>query len=426
MPDRDPDTSRRTVGDGARAVPVLVALHGLVSILGCGGGAGSAAVEATRTDSAGIEIVTSPGEDRALTWRLEPLFALGGEDEGPEMFTRVHSATVGADTASRLYVLDPRAFRVVVFDSDGTVLRTMGSEGEGPGEMQIPADIAVASDGTVRAFDFGKGALVGFGPDGSPLPRVPFGYPPDGGRSRHLAAAGKGLLVATPFRDTTGVFELLAFEPGGTDTVVVASVVQAPRTFVTYECVGLRQPRIFEPTLVWATWDDRVAVARSTRYAVDVTAPDGSPIRWVRRPIEPVPATEEAALADLGEGMEIQVAGRPCEISAREMVDGRGFADVVPVISNVVLGPTGELWVERRRVGGRGSSATRTGSPPAGPIDVFNPDGAYVGTLPEGTPSPLLLLPDDRVAYAERDALDIERLVVARILRSPSPDQARR
>lgn len=400
------------------------ALGTLVALCACGGESASDAVEAVRTDSAGVELVTSPGVDRPLEWRLERLFALGGAEEGPESFSRVFYATVGADTAGRLYVLDPHTHRVVVFDSEGDVLRTMGSEGEGPGELAGPDGIAVAPGGTVRVFDYGRGGLAGFDPDGAALPLLPFAYFPDANRARHLGLAGDRVLVATPFRATADVLELLAFEPGETDTTLVASVAQAPRELVQYGCVGLRQPRIFEPTLVWATWGGRIAAARSARYVIDLMAPDGSMIRSIRRSIEPAPATEELALADVGDGLEIRVgADRTCRISAAQIVDGRGFADIVPTVSNVVLGPTGELWVERREAGvARDRTATRAEPPPAGPIDVFSPDGAYAGTLPEGTAFPLLLLPGDRVAYAERDELDIERLVVARVVRSPPPE----
>ena len=103
-------------------------------------------------------------------------------------------------------------------------------------------------------------------------------------------------------------------------------------------------------------------------------------------------------------------AGR-CEASAQEVVEGRGFADRLPSVADVRLSPTGELWVERFEPGAR--SAFRFG-----PVDIFDPSGAYLGTLPAGAGFPLLLLPGDRVAIAERDALDVERLAVYQLHRS--------
>lgn len=113
-------------------------------------------------------------------------------------------------------------------------------------------------------------------------------------------------------------------------------------------------------------------------------------------------ATRELALQELAEGFRIDFGQGMCTIAAAEMVDGRGFAPLVPWIQQVTLSPTGEAWVLRKEVGPNAQ----------GPIDVFDPSGAYVGTLLQGTPFPLVFLDDDRFAAAETDELDITRLVV--------------
>ena len=50
-------------------------------------------------------------------------------------------------------------------------------------------------------------------------------------------------------------------------------------------------------------------------------------------------------------------------------------------------------------------------------IDVFDESGAYRGTLPAGTPFPILFLDRDRFGAVETDATDISRLVVYRVIR---------
>jgi hypothetical protein len=48
-------------------------------------------------------------------------------------------------------------------------------------------------------------------------------------------------------------------------------------------------------------------------------------------------------------------------------------------------------------------------------IDVFDTSGVYLGTLPPEFPMPLEFMPDGKLLLVERDELDIERLVVARV-----------
>jgi hypothetical protein len=54
-----------------------------------------------------------------------------------------------------------------------------------------------------------------------------------------------------------------------------------------------------------------------------------------------------------------------------------------------------------------------------GVIDIFDASGAYQGTLPGGTPFPLVFLDEDRFGGAEKDATDLVRLVVFRVRRTP-------
>ena len=91
-------------------------------------------VQQKRVDSAGVEIVTYAGPDVPLAWSFDSLFALGGADSGPQSFYQVNGA-VGGDADGNIYVLDTSAKRIVVFDSAGTFVRTMGRPGGGPGSF---------------------------------------------------------------------------------------------------------------------------------------------------------------------------------------------------------------------------------------------------------------------------------------------------
>ena len=150
-----------------------------------------------RTDSAGVTIVTNLAPDLPLAWTREPVLRLGGEDDGPEAFYRVDVDDVAADAARRLYVLDTGAFQVHVFDEGSRHLRTMGREGEGPGELKHPVALFIMGDGETRVVDLGKRTFIRFAADGSPLPEIPLPAIPYSNSTRPTPVAGGRLVLST-------------------------------------------------------------------------------------------------------------------------------------------------------------------------------------------------------------------------------------
>ena len=363
--------------------------------------------EVLRVDSAGIEIVESAGEDTELTWTFEKEFELGGEETGPESFFSVGPLRVGVDGSGRIHVLNPTESQVAIFTPEGEFIRTVGAHGEGPGEISMAASLAVSSEGTVSVFDFGKGGLVRFGPDGESLPNLPFPFFPWPGTTRHVAETAEGFLVATmatPLVENTFRHALQLIS--GRDTVFIAE-----RTFPRPEMAmfpscggGLNLPRVFEVQVSWAVQAGTVAVSRSDLYEMEIFE-SGQLVRVVKRGLDRRSATDQMAIEELGEGYTINFGQGPCTIPPREMVDARGFAETLPWIAQVTLAPGGEIWVERKELG-----ATTSGA-----IDVFDGSGAYQGTLPAGTPFPLVFLDENRFGAAETDATDISRFVVYRV-----------
>ena len=79
----------------------------------------------------------------------------------------------------------------------------------------------------------------------------------------------------------------------------------------------------------------------------------------------------------------------------------------MPLIDDLALAPDSTLWVERRGVGEESR-----------PIDVFEPGGRYLGTLPAEFPFPTAFLPDERVLVITRDEFDVQRIAVMRLEKS--------
>jgi hypothetical protein len=94
---------------------------------------------------------------------------VGGPEADDEsyFYERFGPVEVAADRQGRMHVLDNGNARVQVFGTDGTFLRSIGSEGDGPGEFRIPTRLSVNAAGDIAVFDIGQGRVSVLGADGT-------------------------------------------------------------------------------------------------------------------------------------------------------------------------------------------------------------------------------------------------------------------
>ena len=97
---------------------------------------------------------TLDGPDVIVNAVTEELFTVGsvtGDDW--DIFGNVGS--VHFDAESTLHILDNQADRIFVVGTDGSLVRTVGGSGEGPGEFNGVTRIFVARDGSYTVFGNG-------------------------------------------------------------------------------------------------------------------------------------------------------------------------------------------------------------------------------------------------------------------------------
>ena len=378
-----------------------------VGLAGCGAEAPGAT--AVTRDSAGIAIVENTATDVPLAWTFQTDLTLGGKDSGPEAWTYVGASTVGTDELGHLYVLDMDARDVLVYDGKGTLVRTVGGEGGGPGELQMAGEMAVGPDGTVWVLDYGKGAYVRYGPDGSVLPERRPLIPTMPNRQRSFAVGAEDLVVSTMAARTDGelgYWNLLRVFSGSDSTDIRTLETPPAHEVRMLDCGGIvRLPPLFAPEMVWDRRGGTLAVSSTAEYVVDLYD-GGALVRSVRRELPVREATKDMALKEVGEGMRVRFGDGPsCLFPASKVVEQQGFAPHVPWVASIALAPDGRLWVERRAVGQNAR----------GPIDIFGPEGAYEGTLPDGTPFPAAFLSDGRIAVVQKDSMDVPMILVQRV-----------
>lgn len=408
MPMRYTDSFRHSPPRRLFGVPtVLIAVAALTALAGCGGEetAPDDPSRVERRDSAGVLIVENGREDRPLDWSFEEVLRLGGADTGPESF---HQIRVAADALGRIYVLDAGNHRVLVFDSTGSHLQTLGREGTGPGELENPGSLAVTPNGVVGVQDWGRGVVVRWDPGGKPMQPIRLTRPmlwklqatADGFSGEYATMSGFG-----EARDSTRrMIVRLTVEDSA--AAPIATLAQPPGRPVDLGCVRMSSmDRIFQPDLAWAAHDGRFIIARSDRYELEVRDTAGALLQIVRRDVPPRPATAELAARQVGDSMRVSFGGgRECVIPVETVVEARGFAPTVPAVRSILASPDGRWWIPRG-----------IGRPEDLPTDVFDAEGTYLGTLGPEAPYPTAFLSPDHVLDVETDDLDLQYVVVYRI-----------
>jgi DNA-binding beta-propeller fold protein YncE len=97
----------------------------------------------------------------------EHLMDIGKRGSGPGEFNLPRDLAIGLD--GRLYVVDGGNFRIVVFDRDGKYLSSFGSIGKQYGQFARPKEVAVDREGNVYVVDSAFANFQVFNPDGELL-----------------------------------------------------------------------------------------------------------------------------------------------------------------------------------------------------------------------------------------------------------------
>jgi hypothetical protein len=403
--------------------------------------------------AAGQAIKDIPAADREIDAVAEEAYTVGsmlGEDW--ETFADVRS--VGFDGEGNLYILDGENHRVVVVGPSGALVRELGKEGDGPGELRFPMGMVVAPDGSVAVQDIGHQAFVLFDAEGrftrnvrnelrNGLMDPAIHYHPGGGAvgvSRAFISepgAGRARMPSgapvrmVPFAEGEEIRDLHTAWRRPLE-MSTGSRADFSSSQGNIQLSGMPRQRAFDPILAAGVLPDgRIAVVDSTAYRIKLIDPEGRHETTLFRPIDPRPVTRrdqeaerERRLEEIendaggggavmivqgpsgGGGGTHRVGGGAMTEMRRQMVENMDFAEEMPVISGMAVDWDGRIWVQR--------SGRAVGQP--GPTDVIGADGSYFGTIrPDGPRIPQAFGPGGLMAYVERDEYDVESVVVRRI-----------
>lgn len=334
-----------------------------------------------------------PTEGRQV-WQLQELWRIGGEDDEENFFGVIGQAFT--DDRGQIYLVDFQLDEVQVFSADGGYLRTLGRQGEGPGEVRGIRGALLMPTGTLAMVQGFPGKLVQVDLDGTPAGSVLPGRsdPTAGGMIRLTGAAcHDGLLVISGTRIDRGertVTRHNFISSFTTDGAAQVSFLEAPYAIdrAHREVVEVHE---YFPHTRWAIGpDSRVYVApERNRYLIEVYKPDGERERSFERSYESyrrTAAERERIEADL-QPRRRRRNPQPVPVTVE---------DTDPDIIRLRVAADGGVWVLSSR-GGRNQESGILAT-----YDIFAPDGRFIRQVAmacegHGQRDALIFLSDNRL-----------------------------
>ncbi|MCI0451765.1 MAG: 6-bladed beta-propeller [Candidatus Latescibacteria bacterium] len=316
-----------------------------------------------------LDIKNPAKAPRTQVVHLDELWRVGEDDESEAVFG--HITDVTADAEQRTYVLDGRMNRVAVFSPEGRFIRTIGQEGEGPGEFRQANGVVVFPGGIVGVLRGQPPALVRFRvSDGFFVDNIYFERIPEHPFQTIVSAKCRGETFALLGRDLREhvdgfdyVYRLMRFDRQGKFLGECGNTVSQFRR---------GNPVVREqPNILWALAPDgELLVSSVPQYRLVEYGLDCRVQRVITRDYDP----RERTNAEKDRIRErYRAVGSQVDVS-----------DHAPDVAWMSIDAAGRTWVMNSR--------GRVDLPPdsLGVFDVFEPDGRLVSMIDvkgEGNPT---------------------------------------
>jgi hypothetical protein len=301
---------------------------------------------------------------------LEELWTVGGEDS--EFFFGLINRVL-IDDQENIYLLDGQLSEVQVISPEGEFLRTLGREGDGPGEFRGPSEMCFLPDGSLGVLQGIPGKVIRLNrEDGTPAGSWPLSDPDTGGflQMQGMRVGGGHVMVS-------GSHQVFDQETGHIQRDNFLSYVDVQTGLLGKEItrrkvqLDLSNLRLDENDLVGGPEgrydvlpDGRTVVAiPRNEYEVSIFAPDGSLECVFTREFTSWQRDEHAS----------NIWKRILDQVERTQAPGSkiSWEETEQDVQALFVGPDGDIWIQNSR--GRWE-------PPEGvftTFDVFTTEGVF-------------------------------------------------
>ena len=363
-------------------------------------------------DSVGIKVITASVSDRIYA-RLSTVPVLSiGVIEGPEalMFSNVKSAAWNAD--GNLVIADFGSGQIRTFSSEGELMRTVGRQGEGPGEFLALSGAWPGVDGDVVAMDERLRRITEFGPSGEVVRVSRLEGVADAGMLRPRGPGGtrsvfSSITTAAQLSDGATIRPPVLFVRHRLDGTMLDTVAQVPGYASTAKNVNGNLQVLFVPLSSGPTataTGDGIAITGGDLYEVRFFDTNGSLSRIIRLSESP-PALADHHMDAWLNAMAGENADADTKRRTRERYEGVSLPATLPAYTDLVVADRGDLWARRYSL--LGAATARW--------DVFGADGRYEGRVDLQATLRVMAVTDSQLLGIDRDALGVERVQVWKV-----------
>ena len=360
-----------------------------------------------------------------LAWRFDTIAVIGGAtvDDENYQFQVVSRARLAGNAQGHLFVLDGQGERILRYDETGTFVQSYGRQGNGPGELRMPVSIALGPGDSLWVPDMMNRRITIFDPAGAGSRII--GDAADQGMNMSGLSLGGGsyyrtgeTFMAGANTDAEGqpLVPLVRYAPDGVPLDTVWRHQPPPTTTVRFQLGGVpvtRQLRpAYAPAFRWAPLSDgRVVVSDSANYVLHIILPDGTIERTIRRdpPARPVTEADKDAARERERNLPVpRLPGIPADAQEfrNKGAENMTFAATIPRITALLIDAKDRIWV--------GVSVDEPEK--AERIDVYDAAGRLLGEIRDPAFFPDLVYGPDLAALLTKDELDVQQVVVMRVV----------
>lgn len=295
------------------------------------------------------------GVPSKVSFELES--TIGESDDPEKSFSEVSNFVV--DDNGTIYALDFKDRKIKVFDDAGQFVRSFGEQGQGPGELDMPAGIHLTPANELTVEDAMARKLVFFTLEGTYIKNVSFA---DRMALVNLLLGPKGNFIGRELKleGQKMFFEIKKLDPElkplySLDQIEFA--IPIPGSGNKINLMDMLSVYQFDSS-------GNIYYGRNLDYKIKIYTPDGKHIKSIQKEYEPQKITEE----DIEEILErIPQMG---EVNVRELFE---FPKTFPPFQSFTLDEDGRIFVRTWQKGKNKDEYI---------FDVFDSEGLYIAQFP--------------------------------------------
>lgn len=202
-----------------------------------------------------------------------------GMSEGPKDYILNLILSFSADDEGNIFILDMKPYRVKVYDKEGKYVRSIGREGQGPGEFQGPKNIQFTDQNELMICDSGRTAILFFSVEGQFLREI---------KSQMLNSAGytlfdsQGNIYLNKFPIREPLYKLLKIFPPYKNSEIVTSFPDSKKR--TVPPIRIRFSLLPGDRLIWGI---------QSEYEFHICDSNGTTIKRIRKDHPAVRVSED-------------------------------------------------------------------------------------------------------------------------------------